>query len=182
MSALNLLQTDRRILLETERLVLRRYERDDLDRLTRLNTDPEVMRYIGDGSLRDREQTRAGIARAQRIYEHFPGLGFWVAEEKKTHRFLGVFALIYIPKTVEVEVGYRLMKSAWGHGYATEGARALVRYGLFELGLNRVVGLTHKENDPSKHVLMKAGLHPHGTGWYYEKELCYFVAERAKAV
>lgn len=179
--SVNLVTPSRRILLETERLVLRRYERDDLERLTRLNTDPEVMRYIGDSSLRDREQTRAGIARAQRVYEHFPGLGFWVAEEKKSRRFLGVFALIYIPKTVEVEVGYRLMKSAWGRGYATEGARALVRYGLFELGLDRVVGLTHQENDASKHVLMKAGLQPRGTGWYYEKELCYFVAERAKA-
>lgn len=179
--AVNLVTPSRRILLETERLALRRYERDDLDRLTRLNTDPEVMRYIGDGSLRDREQTRAGIARAERIYEMYPGLGFWVAEEKSQRRFLGVFALIYIPKTVEVEVGYRLMKSAWGRGYATEGARALVRYGLFEVGLNRVVGLTHKENDPSKHVLMKAGLQPRGMGHYYDKELCYFVAERAKA-
>jgi len=174
----NLVSPPRRILLETERLVLRRYERDDLDRLTRLNADPEVMRYIGDGSLRDREQTRAGIARAQRIYDLYPGLGFWVAEEKPKRNFVGVFALIYIPKTVEVEVGYRLVKSAWGRGLATDGARALVRYGLFELGLDRVVGLTHQENDPSKQVLMKAGLAPRGTGHYYDKELCYFVAER----
>lgn len=175
----NLVTPPRRILLETERLVLRRYERDDLDRLTRLNADPEVMRYIGDGSLRDREQTRAGIARAQRIYDLYPGLGFWVAEEKPKRNFVGVFALIYIPKTVEVEVGYRLVKSAWGRGLATDGARALVRYGLFELGLDRVVGLTHQENDPSKQVLMKAGLQPRGTGHYYDKELCYFVAGRA---
>lgn len=174
----NLVSPPRRILLETERLVLRRYERDDLDRLTRLNADPEVMRYIGDGSLRDREQTRAGIARAQRIYDLYPGLGFWVAEEKPKRNFVGVFALIYIPKTVEVEVGYRLVKSAWGRGLATDGARALVRYGLFELGLDRVVGLTHQENDPSKQVLMKAGLQPRGTGHYYDKELCYFVAGR----
>ncbi len=174
----NLVSPPRRILLETERLVLRRYERDDLDRLTRLNTDPEVMRYIGDGSLRDREQTRAGIARAQRIYDLYPGLGFWVAEEKPKRNFVGVFALIYIPKTVEVEVGYRLVKSAWGRGLATDGARALVRYGLFELGLDRVVGLTHQQNDASKQVLMKAGLQPRGTGHYYDKELCYFVAGR----
>jgi RimJ/RimL family protein N-acetyltransferase len=129
------------------------------------------MRYIGDGSLRDREQTRAGIARAQRIYDLYPGLGFWVAEEKPKRNFVGVFALIYIPKTGEVEVGYRLVKSAWGRGLATAGARALVRYGLFELGLDRVVGLTHQENDPSKQVLMKAGLQPRGTGHYYDKEL-----------
>ena len=178
MSALNLITHDHRILLETERLILRRYEKDDLDRLDRLNSDREVMRYIGDGSLRTREQTKAGIVRAQRIYEMFPGLGFWIAEQKPKRTFIGVFALIYIPKTVEVEVGYRLHKFAWGHGLATEGAKALVQYGFETVGLNRIVGLTHDENDPSKRVLMKAGLQRCGMGHYYDKDLCYFVAEK----
>ncbi len=180
MSPLNLLLPTRRTLLGTERLVLRRYDLDDLDRLDRLNSNTEVMRYIGDGSLRTREQTRAGIVRTQRIYDMFPGLGFWIAEEKPKRNFVGVFALVYIPKTVEVEVGYRLTKSAWGRGLATEGARALVRYGLIELGLDRVVGLTHPDNDASKRVLMKAGLEARGMGHYYDKELCYFVAEGSR--
>ena len=80
---------------------------------------------------------------------------------------------------MEVEVGYRLQKSAWGRGLATEGARALVRYGMFELGLDRVVGLTHPDNVPSKHVLMKSGLQPRGMGHYYDKDLCYFVAQKS---
>jgi len=182
MRPLNLVSPARQTLLETGRLVLRRYDMDDIDRIDRLNSNAEVMRYIGDGSLRTREQTRAGILRTQRIYEIFPGLGFWIAEEKPARRFAGVFALIYIPKTVEVEVGYRLAQSAWGRGLATEGARALVRYGLLELGLERVVGLTHPANDPSKRVLMKAGLEPRGMGHYYDRELCYFVAERSRFV
>ena len=182
MSALNLIHPTRQTLLETGRLILRRYDADDLDRLDRLNSNVDVMRYIGDGSLRTREQTRAGIVRTQRIYSIFPGLGFWIAEEKPRRNFAGVFALIYIPKTVEVEVGYRLTPSAWGRGLATEGARALVRYGLFELGLNRVAGLTHPENDASKRVLMKAGLEPRGMGHYYDRELCYFVAEASRFI
>ncbi|MEP7155771.1 MAG: GNAT family N-acetyltransferase [Betaproteobacteria bacterium] len=165
-------------LLETERLVLRRYTKDDLDRLDGLNSDAEVMRYIGDGSLRSREQTQAGIVRAQRIYDYFPGLGFWIAEQKPRGNFVGVFALIYIPDTVEVEVGYRLHQSAWGKGLATEGAGALVKYGFNTVGLERIVGLTHPENDASKNVLMKSGLAPRGMGHYYGKELCYFVAEK----
>lgn len=180
MKPLNLIKPSHQTLLETERVVLRRYVRDDLDRLDRLNSNVEVMRYIGDGSLRTREQTRAGIVRTLRIYENFPGLGFWVAEEKPKRSFIGVFALFYIPKTVEVEVGYRLVKSAWGRGLATEGATALVSYGMLELGLNRVVGLTHAANGPSKRVLMKAGLQPRGSGNYYERELCYFVAEKSR--
>jgi len=177
MRPLNLIKARHRVLLETKRLVLRRYEKDDLDRLDRLNSDIEVMRYIGDGTLRSREQTRAGIVRAQRVYEYFPGLGIWIAEQKPQQEFIGVFALIYIPNTVEVEVGYRLHKSAWGKGLATEGAAALVRYGFESVGLDRIVGLTHAENEASKNVLMKAGLSPRGMGRYYDKDLCYFVAE-----
>ena len=166
------------ILLETERLVLRRITMADLDNMSRINGDAEVMRYIGDGSVWTRAQSEARIRRILTVYQIFPGLGLWIGEEKSTRRFVGAYALIYIPKTVEVEVGYRLQKSAWGRGLATEGARALVRYGMFELGLDRVVGLTHPDNEASKHVLMKTGLQPRGLGRYYNKSLCYFVAEK----
>ena len=167
------------VLLETERLILRRMSLKDLDEMAQLNSDPDVMRYIGDGAVWTRAQSEARIQRILKVYEIFPGLGLWIGEEKVSRKFIGAYALIYIPKTTEVEVGYRLQKSAWGRGLATEGARALVRYGMFELGLDRVVGLTHPDNDASKHVLMKAGLQARGTGRYYEKELCYFVGEKA---
>ena len=166
------------ILVETERLILRRVTFADLDNMAHINGDPEVMRYIGDGSVWTRAQSEARIRRILKVYEVYPGFGMWVGEEKPARRFVGAYALNYIPKTTEVEVGYRLQKSAWGRGLATDGARALVRYGLFELGLGRVVGLTHPDNDPSKHVLMKSGLQASGMGHYYDKELCYFVAER----
>ena len=169
----------REVLLETERLVLRRVTLADLDDMARINGNPDVMRYIGDGSVWTRAQSEARIRRVLKIYEIFPGLGMWIGEDISTRRFVGAYALIYIPKTVEVEVGYRLQKSAWGRGLATEGARALVRYGMFELGLDRVVGLTHPDNEPSKHVLMKSGLQPRGMGHYYDKDLCYFVAQKS---
>ncbi len=165
-----------RILLETERLILRRLSLADLGNMARLNSDPDVMRYIGDGAVWSRAQSEARIRRILKVYEIYPGLGLWIGEEKSARRFIGAYALIYIPKTTEVEVGYRLCKSAWGRGLATEGAKALVRYGMFELGLDRVVGLTHPDNEPSKNVLMKSGLQARGTGRYYDKELCYFVA------
>ena len=166
------------ILLETERLVLRRITMADLDNMSRINGDAEVMRYIGDGSVWTSAQSEARIRRILTVYQIFPGLGLWIGEEKSTRRFVGAYALVYIPNTVEVEVGYRLQKSAWGRGLATEGARALVRYGMFELGLDRVVGLTHPDNEASRQVLMKTGLQPRGLGCYYEKSLCYFVAEK----
>jgi [ribosomal protein S5]-alanine N-acetyltransferase len=167
------------VLLETERLVLRRVTMADLDDMVRINSNPDVMRYIGDGSVWTRAQSEARIRHILKVYENFPGLGMWIGEEISTRKFVGAYALIYIPRTVEVEVGYRLQKSAWGRGLATEGSRALVRYGMFELGLDRVVGLTHPDNEASKHVLMKSGLQPRGIGHYYDKELCHFVAEKA---
>ena len=173
--------TSREVLLETERLVLRRVTLADLDEMARINGNPDVMRYIGDGSVWTRAQSEARIRRVLKIYEIFPGLGMWIGEDISTRRFVGAYALIYIPKTVEVEVGYRLQKSAWGRGLATEGARALMRYGMFELGLDRVVGLTHPDNEASKQVLMKSGLQPRGMGHYYDKALCYFVARKSAA-
>jgi ribosomal-protein-alanine N-acetyltransferase len=85
--------------------------------------------------------------------------------------------LKYIPKTVEVEVGYRLLHEAWGQGFATEVARELVRYGFEEVGLDRIIGLTHPDNVASQRVLMKAGLAAAGWGRYYGQRLRVYAAE-----
>ena len=86
-----------------------------------------------------------------------------------------------MPQTVEIEVGYRLAPGAWGHGLASEGARALVRYGFGELGLDRIIGLTHPDNAASQRVLQKAGLADAGWGRYYGRKLRLFAADRARA-
>jgi RimJ/RimL family protein N-acetyltransferase len=95
---------------------------------------------------------------------------------RDTGRYIGWFTLKYIPDTVEVEVGYRLLRNAWGRGFATEGARELVRYGFDDLGLHRIVGLTHRDNAASQRVLQKAGLRPAGWGRHYGQRLRVFEA------
>ena len=164
-------------LLQTDRLALRRFAGGDAENLYRLDSDPRVMRYIGDGSVGTRATVAAALARSVRYYERYPGLGVWPAEERTTARFIGWFCLKYVPKTVEVEVGYRLLPEAWGRGYATEGARALVARGFDALGLYRIIGLTHPENLASQRVLQKAGLRDAGWGRYYERDLRLFIAE-----
>jgi RimJ/RimL family protein N-acetyltransferase len=163
-------------LLATQRLALREFHAGDAENLYRLNRDPRVMRYIGDGSVGTRASVTAAISRARKHYRDYPGLGVWPAEERASGAFIGWFCLKYIPATVEVEVGYRLLPRMWGHGFATEGARALVRYGFDVLGLYRVVGLTHPENLASQRVLCKAGLRDAGWGHYYDRDLRLFVA------
>lgn len=165
-----------RAFLETPRLGLREAGAGDAEAFHQLDGDASVMRYIADGAVGTREAAAAAVARAMRYYALYPGLGKWVAEERSSGRFVGWFSLNYVPKTVEVEVGYRLLPSAWGRGLATEGARALVRHGFDSLGLYRIIGLTHAENFASQRVLQKAGLRPAGTGRYYDRELRLFVA------
>ena len=161
----------------TQRLALRRFCADDVDEVYRLDRDPRVMRYIGDGSVRTREEVALTLARASRYYRNYPGLGVWAAEERASRRFIGWFCLKYMPNTADVEVGYRLLPEAWGKGYATEGASALVRYGFETLGLYRIIGVTHPGNTASQRVLRKAGLRDAGTTRYWEREVRLFAVE-----
>ena len=162
--------------LQTLRLELREFVAADADDLWRLDQDPAVMRYIGDGRLSTRAQIATRMRLIPRVYRLYPGLGSWYAVRRDTRRYVGWFTLKYIPDTVEVEVGYRLLRNAWGRGFATEGASELVRYGFDDLGLHRIVGLTHRDNAASQRVLQKAGLRPAGWGRYYGQRLRVFEA------
>jgi ribosomal-protein-alanine N-acetyltransferase len=164
--------------LATARLALREFRAGDVESLHRLNVDPRVMRFIGDGSTETSAATEKAVARSMKYYANYPGLGVWPAEDRESGVFLGWFCLKYVPKTVEIEVGYRLAPEAWGRGYASEGARAIVRYGFDQLGLDRIIGLTHPDNAASQRVLQKAGLADAGWGRYYGRKLRLFVADR----
>jgi RimJ/RimL family protein N-acetyltransferase len=150
-----------RVLLETERLVLRRFTGADVDALCGLDGDPEVMRFITGGRPTPRDVIRdETLPRFLRAYERFEGFGVWAAVERSTGEFVGWFEF-YPPDghgPEEAELGYRLLRSAWGKGYATEGSRALIRRGFTELGVRRVVAETMAVNAASRRVMEKAGL------------------------
>ena len=151
----------------TARLALSEITPEHGHELYELDADPRVMRYIGAGRVRTREDVDEAMRRIPRAYALYPGLGTWRATRRDNGDFVGWFALKYVPGTVEVEVGYRLRHAAWGRGYATEGARELVGYGFRELGLFRIIGITHPDNAASRRVLEKAGLVDAGMGYYY---------------
>jgi RimJ/RimL family protein N-acetyltransferase len=138
------------VFLETERLVLRPFSDSDVDLLVLLDSDPEVMRFLTDGKPTPRE-----VVEREVLPKLLDG-GFWAALEKATGEFLGWFE--FRPCAAGTELGYRLRQAAWGKGYATEGARALVDKGFCELGAQRVVGFTMTVNTRSRRVLEKAGL------------------------
>ncbi len=149
------------VFLRTDRMVLRRFTAADVDLLVELDSDPEVMQYITGGRPTPREEVERDVLPAFLGYhERFPGYGFWAAAEADTGDFLGWFH--FRPREGsppdEAELGYRLRRSAWGKGYATEGSRALIRAGFTEYGVERVVAETMAVHTASRGVMEKAGL------------------------
>lgn len=165
--------------MQTLRIDLREFTRDDFDDLLRLHSDRRVMKYIGDGKPSTPEEVSAALRVAAQRYRTFYGLGSWHATRRDSGAFIGWFSLKYCPPTCDVEVGYRLSHDAWGQGFATEGATELIRYGFDDLGLDRIIGVTHPGNRASQRVLFKAGLVDRGWGRYYDQRLRLFAAERA---
>jgi RimJ/RimL family protein N-acetyltransferase len=148
-----------KICLETPRLVLREFEEADLDLLVELDSDPEVMGYINGGAPSDREIIRREVLpRWLAFYERPGSFGYWAAIERGTGRFVGWFHFRPCNCPGEIELGYRLKRSAWGRGYATEGSRALISKGFAELGLRRVVAVAMAGNAASIRVMERAGL------------------------
>jgi RimJ/RimL family protein N-acetyltransferase len=147
--------------LETDRLALRRFTAKDYDWLVALYSDAEVMRY--GGGVKSAEQVDATMReRILDYYDTHPGLGVWQTVERATGTPIGFHVLNNIQGESIIQVGYFLLKPAWGRGYATEMARALLRYGFVELGLVRIAGMAEHGNVASHRVLTKIGLRQNG--------------------
>ncbi len=149
------------VFLETERLILRRLTLDDVDNLYALDSDPEVMRYLSGGAPTPREMiAQEVLPRFMSYYDRSNGLGFWAAIEKSTGDFLGWFGLHPEDDAAPdvLSLGYRLRRAAWGKGYATEGARALIRKGFESYGAVRVTATTYQDNLASRRVMEKLGM------------------------
>ncbi|MFI8497601.1 GNAT family N-acetyltransferase [Streptomyces sp. NPDC085524] len=149
--------------LETERMTLRRFTEADVDALTALHGHPDVMRHIDDGCPVPRtvvEQQQ--FPHILREYDELPsGQGCFAAVEKSSRAFLGWLSLrpaTSVGLNGGTELGYRMLPSVWGLGYATEGARALVNHAFTELGTDRIVATTMTVNTASRRVMEKAGL------------------------
>jgi RimJ/RimL family protein N-acetyltransferase len=175
------------ITLETRRLLLRPLGRGDLADLVALDRDPEVMRYVGSPAgvkspAETEQRARTRIEESERG-DHAP-LGFWRVEGQGDGIFHGVAALLRMPEGGDVpaggdvEIAYRLARSAWGRGIATEAAGALVAHGLRTLGLPRLVAVTYPENRASQRVLDKLGFERRGLTEYKGVQTTFHVLTR----
>ena len=145
-------------IIETERLILREINNDDFDVLHRMNSDPVIMKYVGDGSTRNEAQMIKELEMLISHYTRKPGLGIWATILKDTNSFVGASGLVHYDNTQEIEVGYRVLKEHWSKGYATEASLGLLKYGFETLKLNRIVSSAHVENFASRKVMEKIGM------------------------
>lgn len=147
-------------IFETARLRIRWYREGDGADAFEIYGDPEVWRYLGNGTHRpdpDAGYTeRALVATAKRLQERPDGLGLWAIEERETGRVVGTVGLAPT-KDAEVELAYHLAQAHWGRGIATEAGRGALAHGFGVLGLQRVVGFVHPPNVASIRVLEKLG-------------------------
>lgn len=148
-----------RTIVQTDRLLLRRWRESDREPFRALNTDPRVMEYFP--ALLTAEEADHSMIRIERHFEEH-GFGLYAAELRETREFLGYLGLSIpgfdAPFMPAVEIGWRLAFPFWGRGLATEGACGLVRHAFNNLGLSSLVSFTVPANLRSRRVMEKIGM------------------------
>jgi ribosomal-protein-alanine N-acetyltransferase len=147
------------VILETKRLLLRRFVMSDLDHLYAFYSDPNVTKYIPDAP-RTYEETKEELEWFMNGHPKFPALGLWATIYKETGGFIGRCGLL--PWTLdgqnEVEVAFALSKEYWGKGLATEAALGIVEYAFETLKLSRLICMIEEANQASINVATKLGM------------------------
>lgn len=144
------------IQLQTERLRLRPFQRDDLDDYARIIADPEVVRYIGNGQPLSREDAWRSMAMHLGHWQ-LRGYGMWAVELKETGRFIGRIGLFFPEGWPGLELGWLLDRTYWGQGLAAEGGRAALDFAFQELRAKHVISIIFPENRNSIRVAEKIG-------------------------
>jgi RimJ/RimL family protein N-acetyltransferase len=146
-------------ILDTKRLILRHFSLDDAPFIYKLFNDPDWIRFIGNRNIHTVDDARDFIEkRLIPTYAQF-GFGFYLTAIKETGEPVGMCGLIKRDYLDDVDIGYAFLPQARGKGFAFEAAEAVMRYGMDDLGLPRIVAITDAENGRSTHLLNKLGLH-----------------------
>ncbi|KTD72462.1 GNAT family N-acetyltransferase [Legionella tucsonensis] len=163
------------LFLETKNLIINAPTLADFDNLYALQSDAEVMEYIGQG-VRTRAEVMTGLEKAITHYEkHNFSLG--CVFEKESGIFVGRAGLIYLAyddSQPDIEVGYALTKTSWNKGYGMELARALIHWGFAHLSIKKLVGVIHPDNERSRKVLEKAQMNYVGRTNYWNNEVAMY--------
>ena len=146
------------IILETERLALRKLSTDDADFVLELLNEPSFLQYIGDRGVRSLEDAREYILnRLVASYER-NGFGLYLVELKESSIPIGISGLVKRDALPDADIGFAFLPAYWSKGYALESAAAVMNYAREVLGLPRIVAITSLDNEASAKLLEKIGL------------------------
>jgi ribosomal-protein-alanine N-acetyltransferase len=162
--------------IETERLQLRLFRPDDLDELSLIFGDPDVVRYLGSGHPASRADTETAL---DSIIRHWQvhGFGRWAAICKQTRRLIGYCGLRNFNGMPELV--YLLSKQYWGMGLATEMARASLKYGFEERQFERIIAMAKLANVASQRVMRKIGMGFQENAVIFNMEVAFYSINRA---
>ncbi|MDY7094619.1 MAG: GNAT family N-acetyltransferase [Acidobacteriota bacterium] len=165
--------------LTTDRLRLRQLQEDDLDAFAALNADPEVMRYIGAGRPRPRDEAWSAMARLLGHWQ-LRGYGMYAVEERSTGHLVGRLGLHRPEGWPGLEIGWLIARKSWGRGYAPEGAHAVLAQAFQRLDEPRIISLIHPANHASIRVAEKLGERLVGTEEVVGQEVLLYAVERGE--
>jgi [ribosomal protein S5]-alanine N-acetyltransferase len=146
------------IVCETERLRLRHLLDSDAAFILALLNEPDFIRNIGDREVRTLEDARRYIQHGPMVSYSQHGFGLFLVELRESGAPIGICGLLKRDYLDDVDVGFALLESCRGKGYALEAAQAAMRHGQEDLGISRIVAITAPDNDASMKVLRKLGL------------------------
>lgn len=152
--------------ISSERLWLRPYNDHDLDFLESLLTNPNMVRYIGNGQIRDKEGIKKFSDWIYDTYSFNPHYGLKLILDKESKKRVGHAGLVpqIINGKQEIEIGYWIAQEYWGRGFATEAARVVMEYGKNKLKIEKMIALIQKDHIASQKVAEKIGMQ-------FEKEI-----------
>lgn len=143
--------------MESARLSFLPFKYGDEEEMMDLNSNPEVVRYTGDSAFSNKQEATTVIEYLLEQYERF-GYGRMAVYLKENNEFIGFCGLKYHPETGETDLGYRLKRTYWSKGLATEAAMFFLNWGFNKLNLKVIVGRVAKDNLASIRVLQKIGM------------------------
>ncbi len=165
-----------RIVLETERLVIRLWEDDDAALVAPIYAKPEVMRFIP-GGIWSVERTIRAIARMRELHAE-NGHGFYPVVVKSLGSVIGHCGLGRLEQTPEIEIAYILDSPHWGRGYASEAARATIAFAFSKLNVSRIVAVAFPENVRSVGVMRSIGMTRVGHAQHFGATLVKYEIEK----
>lgn len=150
-----------KVLLQTERLYMRPFILEDAQPLLAMYNDPQVMRYTGDVPFKNLDQATAFVRDYQLKLQQAtstPPLLRLAAVRKEDDVFIGWAGFKYHPQSDFTDMGYRLLRTYWGQGYATELVKRLVQHGFEDHHMHQIIAHVHEDNIGSQRVVEKAGM------------------------